>query len=115
MTKTAMDLVKSAKQTISELDVSQAQVMLDNNSIALDVREHAEFESGHIPNAHHISRGVLEFKISDHESFQDKQQAIIVYCKTGGRSALATVALEQLGFTNVHSMLGGYDAWLETN
>jgi len=113
MTKTAIDLVKDAKRIISELEVTQAQVLLTNNCIALDVREHAEFESGHIPNAHHISRGVLEFKILGHDAFQDKQQAILVYCKTGGRSALATAALAQLGYTNVHSMIGGYDAWLE--
>lgn len=113
MTKTAMDLVQAAKATITEISVDQANSLLANDSIALDVRELLEYETGHIPNARHISRGMLEFMINNHPDFQDKSKSIVVYCKSGGRSALATATLQQLGFTKVHSMLGGFDAWSE--
>jgi len=113
MTQTAMDLVKSAKALITEINIEQANDMLENGSIAIDVRELLEYETGHMPNARHISRGMLEFMIGNHPDFQDKSTSIVVYCKSGGRSALATATLQQLGFSNVHSMLGGFDLWAE--
>lgn len=111
MTLSAFDLVNAAKVIIEEVSVEEAKFMLKDDSIALDVRERVEFESGHITDAHHISRGILEFKIADHPDFQDLDRSIIIYCKTGGRSALATVALQQLGYLNVYSLAGGFDAW----
>lgn len=115
MPKTAMELVQEAKSVITEVTLDQATSMLDDGSIALDVRELLEYQTGHIPNAFHISRGMLEFMITNHPEFQNKSSAIIVYCKTGGRSALATATLQQLGFTNVSSMLGGFDVWSENS
>jgi rhodanese-related sulfurtransferase len=111
MTKSVMDLVQAAKANITEITIPQAKALFLTGSIPLDVRELIEYETGHIPNAHHISRGVLEFKIADHPNFQDKAASIIVYCKSGGRSALAAETLQQFGFTNVQSMLGGFDGW----
>ena len=113
MAQTAMDLVKSAKSVITEINIRQANELLASGSIALDVRELLEYETGHIPNARHISRGMLEFMIGNHPDFQDKTKSIVVYCKSGGRSALATATLQLLGFTNVYSMLGGFDLWSE--
>ena len=111
MSKSAMDLVQEAKAIITEVNVEQANKMLAEGSIAIDVRELLEYETGHIPNARHISRGMLEFMIGNHPDFQDKNTSIVVYCKSGGRSALATSTLQQLGFTNVYSMSGGFDVW----
>lgn len=111
MAKTAMDLVQAAKAAIQQISVSQSQQMLEDDSIALDVREPDEFVVGHIADARHIPRGMLEFSIENHPDFQDKTRPIVVYCKSGGRSALATATLQQLGYTNVYSMIGGYDAW----
>ncbi len=54
---------------------------------------------------------MLEFTIGNHSHFTDKHTSIIVYCKSGGRSPLATATLQQLGFNNVYSMLGGFDQW----
>jgi len=113
MAKSAMELVQAAKSVIDEITIDQANIMLSSGSIALDVRELLEYETGHIPNAHHISRGMLEFMIATHPKFQDKEASIVVYCKSGGRSALATATLVQLGFNNVQSMLGGFDGWSE--
>lgn len=111
MAKTAMDLVQAAKAGIREVSVSQAQQMLGDDSIALDVREPAEFDAGHIDDARHIPRGMLEFVITSHPDFQDKTRSIVVYCKSGGRAALATATLQQLGFSNAVSIIGGFDAW----
>ena len=111
MAKTASDLVQAAKASIQQISVSQSQQMLDDDSIALDVREPEEYAKGHIADARHIPRGMLEFSIETHPDFQDKTRPIVVYCKSGGRSALATATMQQLGFTNVYSMIGGYDAW----
>ncbi len=111
MAKTASDLIQAAKASIQQVSVSQSQQMLDDDSIALDVREPEEFAKGHIADARHIPRGMLELSIETHPDFQDKTRPIVVYCKSGGRSALATATLQQLGFTNVYSMIGGYDAW----
>ena len=111
MAKTAMDLVQAAKAAIQQISVSQSQQMLEDDSIALDVREPDEFAVGHIADARHIPRGMLEFSIENHPDFKDKTRPIVVYCKSGGRSALATATLQQLGYTNVYSLIGGYDAW----
>ncbi|PHS30790.1 MAG: rhodanese [Methylophaga sp.] len=113
MVQTTMDLVQAAKSVITEITIQQANDMLSSGSIAMDVRELLEYETGHIPSARHISRGMLEFMISNHPDFEDKNASIVVYCKSGGRSALAAATLQQLGFTNVHSMMGGFDVWSE--
>lgn len=114
MAVTAMDLVQAAKKTIKEVSVDEANSMIAKGSLALDIREPAEFEAGHIPNAHFIPRGVLEFKIGGNPAFEDKNTSIVIYCKSGGRSALAAHVLEQMGYMNVCSMEGGYDLWSES-
>ena len=113
MAKSTMELVQEAKACINEITIEQAKTMLSQGSIALDVRELLEYETGHIPDARHISRGMLEFMISNHPDFQDKAVSMVIYCKSGGRSALATATLQQLGYTNIYSMLGGFDEWSE--
>jgi rhodanese-related sulfurtransferase len=115
MSLTTLDLVLAAKAVINEITVEQAQEMLANECLFLDVREQAEYDAGHILHAKHISRGLLEFKIIGHPDFEDMSQPVVLYCKTGGRSALATQTLMSLGFTNVSSMVGGFDAWTTTH
>jgi len=111
MSMTALDLVAAAKKTISVCDIQTAKANLSSHLI-LDVREPAEYAAGCLPGAINIPRGVLEFKISAHPEFQNKQDAkVTVYCLTGGRSALATEALAKLGYTNTVSMDGGFTAW----
>lgn len=113
MSLTAQELVAAAKQQITEIDVVTAQTHL--NKLVLDVREPAEYAAGHLPGAVNIPRGLLEFKIDSHPDFQGQQQAqIVVYCQTGGRSALATQVLNQLGYSGAVSMAGGFKAWTES-
>ncbi|MGR8934129.1 MAG: rhodanese-like domain-containing protein [Gammaproteobacteria bacterium] len=114
MAMTAMDLVAQAKQNITEIGISDVQHSL-GKTLLLDVREPAEYAAGCLPGAANIPRGVLEFKIGSHPDFQDRLESkIIVYCQTGGRSALATEALHKLGYSGAVSMAGGFKAWSES-
>jgi len=75
------------------------------------VREPAEFEAGRLPGAINIPRGVLEFRIGDHPQLSQRDREILVCCKTSGRAALAALNLQRMGYTNVRSIHGGFDAW----
>ncbi len=108
--KTAEDFVKAARAEIKEISVAEARNMMESEPlIILDVREEREFKRGHIPGAIHISRGILEFKVT--EEIPDRNTAVLVYCQTGGRAALAAYTLKQMGYENVTSMAGGWDEW----
>ncbi|WP_139557091.1 rhodanese-like domain-containing protein [Methylotetracoccus oryzae] len=112
MAMTAMELVASAKQTITEIDASQAQAKL--GAALIDVREPEEYAAGCLPGAVNIPRGVLEFRIDGHPQIQGRRDGeVILYCQSGGRSALAAEALGKLGFTRVVSLAGGYKGWSE--
>lgn len=108
---TAHDLVMEAKKHIVEVTPQEARSLLDSGLLLLDVREPAEYEEGHVPRAINIPRGMLEFKMSQDESLSNRQQPILLYCKTSGRAALSAVALQTLGFEQVRSIAGGFDAW----
>jgi rhodanese-related sulfurtransferase len=113
MPLTAMDLVAAARQKITEVDAAQAMTIL-GETLVLDVREPGEFAAGCLPGAVNIPRGVLEFKIDGHPAFQGRQdEEILVYCLTGGRSALAVDVLQQLGWGKAVSLAGGFNAWLQ--
>ena len=113
MALTTQDFVTAAKSQINECDIQTAVKKLEQGACALDVREPQEFMQGHIPNAIEVPRGVLEFRVDSHPSLQDKPQEIIVCCQAGGRGALAAKTLQEMGFTNVINMQGGYGAWAE--
>jgi rhodanese-related sulfurtransferase len=111
MTMTAMDLVAAAKQQIREISPTEAQALLGKARI-LDVREPAEFAAGKLPGAVNIPRGVLEFQIGNHPTFTGAQDAeLLVYCLSGGRSALAVEALQKLGYGKAVSLAGGFKSW----
>ena len=107
---TPQQLVAEAKAQIREVDVAEAAQMLNKGQLCLDVREVGEFEIEHLMDAINIPRGVLEFRIGENPLFADKSKSILVYCKTGGRSALAAFNLQRLGYT-VLSIAGGLEAW----
>ncbi|MGR8980258.1 MAG: MBL fold metallo-hydrolase [Gammaproteobacteria bacterium] len=111
-TTTAQDLVAAAKQNITEIDVAKAKQLIDaGNLVVVDVREESEYAAGHLEHALPVPRGVLEFKIGNIPEVADKSKTILVYCRTGGRAALAAQTLQALGYHNVLSIAGGYEAW----
>lgn len=113
MLKTAHELVMEAKKSIKECQIGAAPAVLATpNTLLLDVREPDEYRQGHIAGAINIPRGMLEFRISNEPGLQQLDRPIVIYCKTSGRAALSAVALQQMGFTQVISLAGGFDAWL---
>ncbi|MDD5271702.1 MAG: rhodanese-like domain-containing protein [Methylovulum sp.] len=109
---TVQDLVAQAKQQITEVTVATAKQLLnEGNLVLVDTREESEYAAGHIDNAVLLPRGVLEFKIGAVPELADKAKAVLIYCRTGGRSALAAHSMQELGYKNVLSMAGGFEAW----
>ncbi|MGV8944248.1 rhodanese-like domain-containing protein [Thermomonas sp.] len=117
---TPADLVSEARAKIREVDASAFQANR-GDTVVIDVREPAEFDTGHIPGAINIPRGVLEFQIDAHPAvahasdpaLSHKDCPIIVVCGTGGRAALSAVNLQRIGFNDVRSIAGGVMAWGE--
>ncbi len=109
--KTAHDLVAAAKTRVQEITVADADQAILDADVLVDVREADEFSAGHVSGAVHISRGLLEFKFSANPALQSRDLNILLYCKTSGRAALAAAALHDMGYLNVKSIAGGFDAW----
>jgi len=122
MTVTAAQLVGFARERIKEIDPARLVEMQQAGAAVIDVREPDEFTEGRVPGANNIPRGVLEFKVDGHPAVNcstdpalaDRDQPLVVYCRTGGRSALAAGALGTMGFSNVYSLAGGFTAWTES-
>jgi rhodanese-related sulfurtransferase len=110
--KTAHDLVAAAKTRVQEIPVQDAEFAIRDADLLLDVREADEYAAGHLSGATHISRGMLEFKFSGNPALQPRDLKIVLYCKTSGRAALSAVALHDMGYLNVQSIAGGFDAWV---
>jgi rhodanese-related sulfurtransferase len=110
--KTAHDLVAAAKARVQEISVADADAAILAADVLVDVREADEFAAGHLVGAVHISRGMLEFKFSANPALQSRDLSILLYCKTSGRAALAAAALHEMGYLNVRSVAGGFDAWV---
>lgn len=109
--KTAMDLVAAAKAQVAEIPLADAEAAIRDADVLLDVREAEEFAAGHLPGAVHASRGLLEFKLSGSPQLASRDLSFVIYCKTSGRAALAAVAMREMGYLNVQSIAGGFDAW----
>lgn len=110
--KTFKDLSEEAKSRIRETSIEDVARRLeepDREWTLIDVRENDEFRAGHLPGARGIGRGILEYHIAD--EVPDTDREIVLYCRGGHRSALAADSLREMGYTNVHSMAGGYRAW----
>ena len=120
MSKTAAEMVADANQAIEMVDVETAKSWLANDDVVfLDVRDGAELAKGKIPGAVHISRGVLEFTVDPESALHNPALAsgktILVYCASGGRSALAGKTLLDMGVPRVANMLGGIAAWKQAD
>lgn len=102
-------LVANTKKSIKTVDMATFKAMYDKKDVGMlvDVRDPDEFAAGHIPGAVNVSRGKLEFTIWKQVGGPDKPdyaKRMTLYCATGGRCALATKTLMDLGFTNVTSV-----------
>lgn len=112
MTQTTQDLVAAAREQVTEIEPAEARKRIEAGAVPLDVRDDHEFDAGHVPDAVHITRGMLEFQVGDNPATRDPDTELVVYCRAGGRAALAARTLQGLGYTNVVSIEGGYDGWV---
>ena len=104
------DLLESTKSQIREVTTAEAdELRLAPGAVALDVREADEYEQGALPRAVHIPRGTLETTIE--MKVPNKTTPLVVYCAGGTRSAFAAKTLEELGYTDVVSVVGGFNRW----
>lgn len=109
--KTAHDLVEQARAGIQEIPLAEAEAAIQAADVVIDVREADEFREGHVSGALNIPRGLLEFKLTGTPELGARDLNIVLYCKTSGRAALAAASLQQMGYLNVKSIAGGFDAW----
>jgi molybdopterin/thiamine biosynthesis adenylyltransferase/rhodanese-related sulfurtransferase len=105
---TPRELLNAAKAEIREIDPHEVAERLDHFYL-LDVREPDEFDQGALPGAIHVPRGNLEFSVEGR--LPDKSVPIAVYCAGGVRSAFAAKTLQELGYTDVVSVIGGFNKW----
>jgi len=104
--------LKATKSEIQETDVQTVQKIVESGAttpVVIDVREKDEYVQGYVPGATWISRGNLESKIED--VVPNRDTPVILYCAGGNRSAFAAKSLQQLGYTHVQSMAGGFSSW----
>ena len=108
-----LKLVDDAKSRIRQCNVQDVKRKLDRGEKfhLVDVREESEWAAGHLPNAQHMGRGIIERDIET--KVPDRDAEIILYCGGGFRSALSADNLQKMGYTNVISMDGGVRGWRE--
>ena len=118
MLLTPAELVAAAKASITETTVTEFRHEDQGACILIDLRDPDEYASGHLPGATCSPRGLLEFKIHDLVNAAvpklecaPEETPIVLYCGTGGRSALAAQCLQGMGYKNVRSLAGGTVAW----
>ena len=108
-----LKLVNEAKKKIKETNVADVKRRADKGEkfLLVDVREDNEWAKGHLPGAIHMGKGVIERDIE--QRVPDANAKVILYCGGGFRSALVADNLQKMGYSNVESMDGGWNAWLE--
>ncbi|MEP6818215.1 MAG: rhodanese-like domain-containing protein [bacterium] len=109
-----LKLVNDAKSRIREVTVDETRERMQSNDGVrlIDVREDSEWELGRAAGSSHLAKGIIERDIE--AEVPDKATALILYCGGGFRSALAADVLQQMGYTNVFSMAGGWKAWKDS-
>lgn len=119
MSLTVRDLIAAARTRIREIQPAELRELQRFGCPVVDVREPEEFAEGHIPGAVNIPRGLLEFEVDGHpavrfetaEALAHRERPVVLYCLSGGRSALAADALSRLGFVNAMSLEHGILGW----
>jgi len=107
---TFREMLAAAKAAVREIEPAEAeQEIAAGDAVVLDVREPDEYEQGALPGALHIPRGTLETSVEGR--IPDKSSHVVVYCAGGTRSAFAAQTMQDLGYTDVASVIGGFNRW----
>ena len=120
MATAANELVSQAKAQVENLTPQQVVEEIAGGALLVDLREPGELANdGMIEDAVHAPRGMLEFwadpSSSYHRAEFDPRRRTVLYCASGGRSALGAVTLAQLGYTDVAHLDGGIKGWLQAS
>ena len=113
------ELLAAANASVPKISPQDASALMKSgNVLVVDVRDGTELQTtGKIPGAAHVSRGMIEFRADPESPYHDKSfsrdKTVLVYCASGGRSALAGKALQDLGYRDVRN-LGGFKDWVES-
>ena len=118
MTTTVKEMLAAANAAVPRISPAEAKAMANDPRVVLvDVRDAAEVKaSGKAKGALHVSRGLIEFRADPespmHDATFDRAKTLVLYCASGGRSALAGKTLKDMGYTDVRN-LGGFKDWVE--
>jgi rhodanese-related sulfurtransferase len=118
-TTSVKQMMETANAAVPRITPAQAKEMIAmGNTLVIDVRDAPEVEkSGKIAGAIHVSRGMLEFRADPDTPYHDKNftkdKTLILYCASGGRSALGGKVLKEMGYANVYN-LGAFKDWAES-
>ena len=119
MTTSVKQLMEAANAAVPKITPAQAREMISKgNTLVVDVRDAPEVEkSGKIAGAVNVSRGMLEFRADPESPYHDKNfsrdKTVILYCASGGRSALSGKVLKDMGYANVYNV-GGFKDWADS-
>jgi molybdopterin/thiamine biosynthesis adenylyltransferase/rhodanese-related sulfurtransferase len=109
MPRSYADLLREARAQVPEVTPGQVDALPAGAAVLIDVREASEWEQGHLPGAQHISKSYIEGQIEG--AVPDRDTPVILYCAAGVRSLFAAQTLTEMGYTDVASMSGGFQAW----
>lgn len=117
MASSVKQMIEAANAVVPRITADRAKELMAAGALVVDVRDAPEVEkSGKVQGAVHVSRGMLEFRADPESAYHDKKfdraKPIIVYCASGGRSALSGQTLKELGYTQVFN-LGAFKDWAE--
>ena len=117
MVTSVKQLIEAANAAVPRLSPAEARALIRDGAIVVDVRDAPEVEkSGKVAGAIHVSRGMLEFRADPDSPYHDKKfdrsKPVLVYCASGGRSALSGKTLKDMGYARVFN-LGAFKDWIE--
>ncbi len=117
MATSVKQMIAEANAAVPRITPAEARDMIRNGALVIDVRDAPEVEkSGRVEGAVHVSRGMLEFRADPESPYHDKKfdraKPVIVYCASGGRSALSGRTLKDLGYDKVFN-LGAFKDWVD--
>lgn len=117
MPVTVKEMLDAAHAVVPKIDRARAESLIAAGALVLDVRDAPEVAmTGIAAGAHHVSRGMLEFRADPASAFHDPEfrpdRPVVIYCASGGRAALAGKVLKDMGYAEVYN-LGGLKDWAE--
>ena len=116
MALSAKDMLAAANASVPKISPEEARDLIAQGARVVDVRDGTEVALGKVKGAVHAQRGLIEFKadpeMPSHDPAFQKDRTVIVYCASGGRSAMAGKTLQDMGYTDVRN-LGGFKGWVD--